>query len=181
MLREVGLDPDAFDQGAGAVREAIQQAKLAAPDRLSTGVDGYLPGQMTDDWAYFAFPNVTFNLHPEGALIQRFRPHATDPEKSIYDVVVLVHPIQDPSVVLPGYMGVEPGTDLSGKGRPERRYLTPGDGGLGPVLEQDGVTVPYVQAGMRSRSFKGARLSEQEQRVRHYHAELDRYLEKSRW
>jgi hypothetical protein len=36
--------------------------------------------------------------------------------------------------------------------------------------------VPWVQRGMRSRGFKGARLSEQEQRVRHYHREIDRYL-----
>lgn len=181
MLSEVGIDPATFRGGASGVREAIQQAKLAAPERLTTGVEGYSPSQMTDDWAYFAFPNVTFNIHPEGALIQRFRPHATDPEKMIYDVVVLVHPIHDPSVVLPGYMGVDPGTDLSGNIRPERGYLTRGDGGLGVVLEQDGVMVPYVQAGMRSRSFRGARLSEQEQRVRHFHAELDRYLDGGKW
>ncbi len=176
MLREVGVDPERFEGDASAVRKAIQQAKLSAKGRLSASIDGYVPNQLTDDWAYHVFPNVTLNIHPEGALVQRFRPHPTDPEQFIYDVTVLVHPIHDPTVRLPAYMGVPDGTDCSGATRPERGYLTRGDGGLGQVLEQDSRLVPWVQKGLRSRGFKGARLSEQEQRLRHYHRELDRYL-----
>jgi phenylpropionate dioxygenase-like ring-hydroxylating dioxygenase large terminal subunit len=181
MLSEVGIDPVGFNGGAVAVRKAIQEAKLALPERLSASMDDFVPNQMTDDWAYFAFPNVTFNIHPEGTLVQRFRPHPSDPEKMIYDVTVLVHPIHDPSIQLPGYMGVDPGTDCSGATRPERRYLTPGDGGVGYVLEQDGVMIPYVQKGVHSRGFRGARLSEQEQRVRHFHCEIDSYLAGAKW
>lgn len=181
MLEEAGIDARQFDGDASAVRKAIQRAKQAAPQRFGYDVSGYLPDQMTDDWAYFVFPNVTLNIHPEGALVQRFRPHPTDPERVIYDVTVLVHPIHDPSVKLPAYMGVPDGTDLSGKTRPSRTYLTPGDGGLGPVLEQDGVTLPHVQRGLHSRGFKGARFSEQEQRLRHYHKEVDRYLTGQKW
>jgi len=176
MLREVGIDPAHFKGNAADVRKAIQHAKMAKKDRLSVSIDGYVPNQLTDDWAYHVFPNVTLNIHPEGALVQRFRPHPTDPEQFIYDVTVLVHPITDPSVRLPAYMGVPDGTDCSGATRPDRRYLTRGDGGLGHVLEQDSMLVPWVQRGVRSRGFKGARLSEQEQRVRHYHREIDRYL-----
>lgn len=181
MLSEAGIDPDSFKGDAGQVREAIQQAKLANPQRLGYDISGYEPNQMTDDWAYFVFPNVTLNIHPEGALVQRFRPHPTNPERVIYDVTVLVHPIHDPSVTLPAYMGVPDGTDLSGNTRPARTYLTPGDGGLGPVLEQDGVTLPHVQRGLHSRGFKGARFSEQEQRLRHYHREIERYLADQKW
>lgn len=181
MLQEVGIDPATFGKAAPDVRKAIQNAKLNKPDRLAEAAGEYFPNQMTDDWNYLAFPNVTFNLHPEGALVQRFRPHPDDPEKMIYDVTVLVHPINDPSIRLPGYMGVEEGTDCSGSVRPERGHLTYGDGGVGPVLEQDGSMVPYVQAGVRSRGFKGARLSEQEQRVRHFHSEIDRYLRDEKW
>lgn len=181
MLAEAGIDPQSFKGDAGAVRVAIQAAKQAAPERFGYDISGYLPEQMTDDWAYFVFPNVTLNIHAEGALVQRFRPHPTDPERVIYDVTVLVHPIHDPSIKLPAYMGVPDGTDLSGASFPKRTYLTPGDGGLGPVLEQDGVTLPHVQRGMRSRAFKGARFSEQEQRLRHYHREIDRYLAGQKW
>jgi len=182
MLREVGIDPATFGRPASEVREAIQKAKLALPDRLGPTAGAYVANQMTDDWAYFAFPNVTFNVHPEGVLVQRFRPHATDPEKMIYDITVLIHPITDPLIRIPGYMGVEEGTDCTGNGpRPERRYLIHGDGGVGPVLEQDGVMVPFVQKGMHSRGFKGARLNEQEQRLRHFQVEIDRYLNGEKW
>jgi phenylpropionate dioxygenase-like ring-hydroxylating dioxygenase large terminal subunit len=181
MLEEVRIDPASFTGSAGDVREAIQKAKHAMPDRLGPTAADYALNQMTDDWAYYVFPNVTFNIHPEGVLVQRFRPHPKDPEKAIYDVTVLIHPITDPSVRIPAYMGLDEGADLTGQVRPSRRYLTHGDGGVGPVLEQDGVMVPYVQAGLHSRAFEGVRLSEQEQRVRHYHAEIDRYLRGEKW
>jgi phenylpropionate dioxygenase-like ring-hydroxylating dioxygenase large terminal subunit len=181
MLREVGIDPDNFPGGAAGARKAIQSAKLDNADRLTTSLEGFVPNQMTDDWAYHVFPNVTLNIHVEGALVQRFRPHPTDPEKLIYDVTVLVHPIRDPSVTLPAYMGVPERTDCTGATRPDRAHLTRGDGGLGYVLEQDGALAPKIQAGIRSRGFKGARLSEQEQRVRHYHVEIDRYLRGEKW
>jgi phenylpropionate dioxygenase-like ring-hydroxylating dioxygenase large terminal subunit len=181
MLAEAGIDPAGFTGDAAAVRKAIQAAKMSKLAPAQEDGAGYVENQMTDDWAYFIFPNVTLNVHPEGVLVQRFRPHATDPEKVIYDVTVLVHPIHDPQISLPGYMGVPAGTDCSGNVRPERVYLTPGDGGLGPVLEQDGALVPLVQAGQRSRGFRGSRLSEQEQRIRHYHREIERYLRGEKW
>jgi phenylpropionate dioxygenase-like ring-hydroxylating dioxygenase large terminal subunit len=181
MLREVGVEPAQVAGGAAAVRRAIQAAKHGNTLRIGEAAAEYVPNQMTDDWAYHLFPNVTLNIHVEGALVQRFRPHPTDPQQVVYDVTVLVHPIHDPNVTLPGYMGVPEGTDCSGATRPERAHLTRGDGGLGYVLEQDGVMVPFVQAGQRSRGFKGARLSEQEQRLRHYHAEIDRYLRGEKW
>ncbi|WP_242770867.1 aromatic ring-hydroxylating dioxygenase subunit alpha [Sphingopyxis sp. YF1] len=181
MLAEVGIDPEGFGKAAGDVREAVQKAKMKLSDRLGPTAGDYALNQMTDDWAYFAFPNVTFNIHPEGALVQRFRPHESDPEKMIYDVTVLIHPIRDPAIQIPAYMGVEEGTDCTGSTRPQRRYLTRGDGGVGPVLEQDGRMIPFVQAGMHSRGFRGARLSEQEQRVRHFHREIDRYLDGEKW
>jgi hypothetical protein len=49
---------------------------------------------------------------------------------------------------------------------------------LGFILAQDAELVPGVHRGIMSSGFKGFRLSEQEIRVRHYLAELDRYLNK---
>ena len=39
-----------------------------------------------------------------------------------------------------------------------------------------GLLLPVVQKGLRSRGFKGPLWSDQEQRVRHFHRELDRYI-----
>ena len=47
---------------------------------------------------------------------------------------------------------------------------------LGEVLDQDSELLPYVQDGIRSRGFKGPLWSEQELRLRHFHYQLDQYL-----
>lgn len=183
MLSEVGIDPETFQGKAADVRVAIQKAKrsLAKDQKAGANIDALADAQLTDDWNYHLFPNVTFNAHPEGVLVQRFRPHPTDPEQSFYDVMVLLHPIADKAVVPPAYMGVPEGADCSGRVRPELEHLDYGDGGVGFVLEQDGETVPLLQAGVRSRGFKGVRLSEPEQRIRHYHREIDNYIAGRKW
>jgi carnitine monooxygenase subunit len=48
--------------------------------------------------------------------------------------------------------------------------------GLGDVLDQDSDLLPVVQKGARSRGFRGPLWSEQEARLRHFHAELDRMV-----
>ena len=56
------------------------------------------------------------------------------------------------------------------------RYGPGEDANLGQVLNQDADLLPVVQRGIRSRGFKGQLWGEQEQRLRHFHAELERYL-----
>jgi phenylpropionate dioxygenase-like ring-hydroxylating dioxygenase large terminal subunit len=174
MLEDAGMDPDGFAGEAGDVRKAIQRHKVERYRREGRWNDGLVENQATDDWAYFIFPNVTLNIHPEGFLFQRFRPDPKDPERFVYDVQVILQPVENARP--PVYMGVEDGTDCSGRTRPERRHIAHGEEGLGFVLQQDSVLVPIVQQGLRSRAFKGMRFSEQEQRLRHFHAELDRYV-----
>jgi len=43
-------------------------------------------------------------------------------------------------------------------------------------LSQDAAFLPSVQEGMRSKAFKGQLWGEQEQRLRHFHVELERRL-----
>ncbi len=67
--------------------------------------------------------------------------------------------------------------DGSGDFRPDTEYTAIGEPpNLGDVLDQDSELLPVVQRGIRSRGFGGALWGEQEQRLRHFHAELDRYL-----
>lgn len=118
LMREVELDPDSYDGSAEGVRAAIQQAKRAWAERRGIDYSMFTDNQLTDDWNYGIFPNVTLNAHPEGLLVQRFRPHPRDPQWMTYDLMVLTHPVDDPDYNVPAYMGVEDGTDLSGKTRP---------------------------------------------------------------
>jgi phenylpropionate dioxygenase-like ring-hydroxylating dioxygenase large terminal subunit len=176
LMSEVELDPDSYHGDASGVRTAIQKAKRAWAERRNIDYSMFTDNQLTDDWNYGVFPNITLNAHPEGLLIQRFRPHARDPHRMTYDLMVLIHPVDDPDYQVPAYMGVEEGTDLSGRSRPARRVIEYGQEGLGYVINQDAVMMGYVQKGVQSRGYKGARYSYQEQQLRHWHNELGRYM-----
>lgn len=175
LMMEAGLDPADADPAEGNVRRAIQRAKRARAEKNGLDWSAFTDGQLTDDWNYTIFPNLTLNVHVEGILFQRFRPHPDDPEKLIYDNVVLVHPTND-AASIPAYMGVSPGADTSGQTRPARRYIPNGEPGMGPVVDEDGRLIPVVQRGLRSRGFRGMRLGEPEHCIRQFHAELDKYL-----
>ena len=176
LMREVELDPAAYAGDAAGVRKTIQQAKRSWATRRDIDYSMYTDNQLTDDWNYGIFPNITLNAHPEGLLIQRFRPHPRDPQRMVYDLLVLIHPVDQPGYAVPAYMGVEEGTDLTGATRPTRKIIEYGEEGLGYVINQDATMMGHVQRGVQSRGYKGARYSYQEQQLRHWHNELGRYL-----
>ena len=176
MLAEVGLDPAEFEGRADEVRAAIQKRKLDWAAEAGMDFTRYTPSQLTDDGNYFIFPNTTFNMHAEGFLMMRFRPHPSDPEKCFYDVSAYAHRVKDPDYRLPLYMGA-PDIDLSGVvPRPERVRLKHGEVSVSAVLDQDSEFVPFVQAGMKSRGFKKLRLSRQERRIQAFYQEYERCL-----
>jgi len=141
--------------------------------------DDLTDDQIADDWNYFTFPNMTLNVFADSVLLQIFRPHPTDPNRSFYHVITLCLPVKDKDtpVLDPNSFGPETfgpkGWD--GSVRPPRVVPTRPEE-LGNVLEQDAARVPSVQVGLRSEAFKGYILSESECRIRHYLAEIDRYI-----
>jgi len=177
MLQDAGVEAAHFDGTARDVRRAIQVSKRERAERLGLDYSGLEDGQLSDSWATGLFPYVQIGCHPEGVFIMRFLPHATDPEKFYYDTMTLIFPADDENYKAPAWMGVPDGTDLSGKTRPATEHYGSGeDANLGQVLSQDSELLPVVQRGLHSRGFKGQLWSEQEQRLRHFHAELERYL-----
>ena len=91
--------------------------------------------------------------------------------------MTLMAPVDDPDYRQPAWMGLPEDTDITGATRPDSEYYTlDEDAGLGMVLSQDAAFLPLVQQGMRSRGFKGQLWGEQEQRLRHFHVELERRL-----
>jgi len=141
--------------------------------------DQLTDGQMTDDWNYFVFPNITLNFFADTMLIQIFRPHETDPEKSYYRAISMNLPVpgtkemvMDINSIGPDALS-EPGWD--GSIRPAINHPTTLEE-FGSVLAQDAMRVPFAQKGIRSRAFKGYLLSESETRIRHYLQEIDRYI-----
>lgn len=177
MLREAGVDPDTFTGTAADVRRAIQVSKRQRAERLGLDYSALVDGQLSDSWATGIFPNVQIGCHPEAVFVMRFLPHETDPERFYYDTMTLITPADDPDYTPPGWMGLPDGTDVSGAARPAcEHYARHEDANLGLVLGQDSELLPIVQRGMRSRGFHGQLWGEQEQRLRHFHVELERRL-----
>src|SRR3546814_9151684 len=81
-----------------------------------------------------------------------------------------------PEVQPPAYMGLPEGWDISARAPAEIEEIDPRQGGLGLVFDQDSSLFPLVQEGIESAGYRGAVLCEQEQRIRHFHAELDRWM-----
>lgn len=175
MLMEAGVNPADYEGRALDVRAALLAAKRRADNTYGLDYSTFSDSQVTDDWNYSVFPNMTFNTHPEGVLVMRFLPHPDDPEKSIYHTWVLSRKLKE-SIRPPAYMGVEPDVDVSGRTRPARRYNPKTNTELGEVLDQDVSNVEAVQLGLRSRAFECNLYSEQEQRILQLHAEIDRRL-----
>jgi hypothetical protein len=178
MLKEGGIDPATFKGTAREVRTAIQKSKRERARRAGLKhYENFTDGQLTDSWATGLFPNVQMGMHPEGVFIMRFLPDADDPELFYYETMILYRPVDDPNYTVPGWMGLPPGIDTTGRTRPQVIHVPIGEKpNLGDVLDQDSELLPIQQRGIRSRGFKGPLWGEQEQRVRHFHRDLDRYI-----
>jgi phenylpropionate dioxygenase-like ring-hydroxylating dioxygenase large terminal subunit len=175
FMRELGIDFETFVGGPEEARRAVQEAKRKPNNVFGIDYSNFTDDQLVDDWNITIFPHITFNMHPEGVLIQRFRPHPTDVDKCFYDVLVLVPKMKGRP---PVYMGVEPEVDTSGHSRPARIYVQPDESHrLGQALDQDVSNLPRVQAGLYSKGVKGmVRFAEHERRIQQFYAEFDLYL-----
>lgn len=178
MMTEAGMNPDEFRGNPAEVRAAVQKAKRARAKRLGlTHYDKFTDGQLTDSWATGLFPNVQIGCHPEGVFIMRFLPHPDDPRKFYYDNITMFRYVDDPDYFVPGWMGLPKGTDVTGRTRPKIEHVPENvKPDLGEVLDQDVELVAAVGAGSRSRGFRGPLWGEQEVRIRHFHREVDRYI-----
>lgn len=176
FLRNAGIDPDRFEGTAQDVRPAVQKRKRDHAVRAGFDVSGFIEEQFTDAWGVSAFPATLLAMNFEVVLLQRLQPHPKDPERYFMTPIVLYRPGSVSGTGLPPYLSV-PGMDLDPKSIPAtRRYMIEDGFKLGPLIEQDVDIIEKTMLGVKSRGFKGPLWGEQEQRLRHFHAEYDRYM-----
>jgi phenylpropionate dioxygenase-like ring-hydroxylating dioxygenase large terminal subunit len=179
MLADAGLDPATFNGTATESRSAIAMAKRDRALRLGLDYDKFSDAQLTDATIFGIFPNTQIGCHPEAVFLHRFKPHADDPEQFIYDTTILYRYIDLPGYGAPLWMGLGGDVDMTGETRPDVVHTPLGvPPGMGEVLDQDSDLLPTVQAGARSRGFRGPLWGEQEARLRHFHVHLDEWLAK---
>ena len=159
-LRALDMNPDDFKGRVSDVRRAVQLHKRANQEKLGFDYTEFNDDQLSDDYHYYIFPNITMNVHAESALFFRQRPHETDPDKMYFDVRMFQRPPK-------------------GQNRPplpDHERVKHGERSLGLVLDQDSVNLPHVQKGMHSSAFEGLWISNQERRIRHMHKTLMDYI-----
>ena len=165
--------------GAPDFEGAAKDRHLAIIDyKRSIEGDTYLPydklndEQLVHQYHYTFFPNATFTLAPEGGVVFRYRPHASDPNICYYDFMIIAH-------LPPGTPKRDIDRQVHSHGSPEH-YANAFDGTFDPilanVLQQDGSNMETMQRGVQSRGFKGMILSDQEVRLRHFHQVVDKFI-----
>jgi len=167
FLASAGIDPATFTGGALDVRPAIAKAvrEIQGP-AMGADFSDLNDAQLVDDFHYSIFPNITFNIFGRSAWLFRHRPHASDPDLMYFDFFNLVR-LPNAEVPRPPNVFRVADDDL---------LLDPVGGG-GELLAQDTYNLPRIQKGMHSTGFEGLHLGNQEIRIRHFHHNLDRYIE----
>ena len=175
MLQDAGLDPASYKGSAGDVRGDIQVAKRENAAKLGLDCSKLTEAELTDCLVINIFPNVQISAQLEATYIIRFMPDPHEPTRFIYDNMTLVPQGKDDSLIIPDWL---PATeDVSADMRPDIERVPFGEiPDLGLLLNQDVDIVPVMQRGLQSRGFRGPLWSEQELRLKHFHAELDRYI-----
>jgi phenylpropionate dioxygenase-like ring-hydroxylating dioxygenase large terminal subunit len=160
VMKAAGMDPADYDEPLANLRLDLQKFKRKHGPAQGKDYSRLNDDQLTDDYQYLAFPNVTLNIHADDLMLFRQRPHVSDPNKMLYDIWTF-------ELVPDGHERPE---------RPKHRHFRHGDKSIGLVLDQDSQNLAGVQAGMNSAAFEGLWLGSQELRLRHFHKVLDDYL-----
>ena len=163
---QLGLPPEAFD-GEGRWIYPGQVRDFAIEKQRQLGVDfghdysGLTRAQLIDDYDYHIFPGMKFNQHAGSVLAFRSRPHATNPEKCIFDVWT-------------AYWANENEGPLPDPAPAEWKDLRVDS--LGQVLDQDFANIPKIQKGLRARVLEHSTLVDSEVRIAHFHQTLQKYI-----
>lgn len=160
MMLDAGLDPASYEGGMNDIRQAVQNVKRAQGAEQGKDYSDLNDDQLTDDYNYLVFPNVTLNTHADDLMLFRHRPHPTDPNKMFFDIWMFDYQAEDEDE-LP---------------RPRHMHYKHGEKSLGMVIDQDAANLPLVQQGMHSAGYQGLWLGDQEIRLRHFHKTITDYI-----
>jgi phenylpropionate dioxygenase-like ring-hydroxylating dioxygenase large terminal subunit len=160
IMKTAGMDPADYDEPSENIRRDVQQWKRKHGPAQGKDYSRLNDDQLTDDYHYLIFPNVTLNVHADDLMLFRQRPHPTDPDRMFYDIWTF-------ELVPEGH---------EWPARPKHQHFKHGEKSIGLVLDQDAANLPGVQAGMHSAAFEGLWIGAQELRIRHFHKVIDDYV-----
>ena len=89
IMKSAGMDPADYDEPISSIRRDVQKHKRANGPAQGKDYSRLNDDQLTDDYHYLIFPNLSLNVHADDLWIFRQRPHPTDPDKMFYDILTL--------------------------------------------------------------------------------------------
>lgn len=179
-LKSEGFPIDAFEGDVTTLRGAVAAHKRSMTNESGLDFSKLTDDQLTADYHYNVFPNVTFNLFGEQMWMFRHRPHPTDPDRMYFDRMIFnrVPKGEATAATKAGAvdMFVELG-DFNVDERPEHVFYRYGEKSSGLLLDQDASCLAGVQKGLHSRGMQGLWISHHERRIRNFHYWWEKYLE----
>ena len=183
-LKGLRLNPDDFHGKVPEIRKAIQKQKRVIGDELGFDFSEFTDDQVSDVLQYDIFPNIFMTIHPERLWIFGPKPHHSDPNKCSFtkwSFQIPTHQIRDESKeleLLPGssfyeQTGSRPEHDIF-----TREDVVQGRKSLTVTIDQDIHYLNDMQAGMHSKGFDSATLSNDEERLQHFHDWVDNWISK---
>jgi phenylpropionate dioxygenase-like ring-hydroxylating dioxygenase large terminal subunit len=158
-LKRAGIDPRKYTGRHEEARARLQAHRRDEARKHGWDASELLDGQLTDTHHFYVFPNLHIDFHGANALtVQRFRPHARDPDQCLVDVIDLKR----------AHKGVLK--------RTPHVHVALGEPQHGIVYIQDIERLTRIQKGLHSSGFKGALLSDMERRIGHMHQSIDQWL-----
>ena len=183
-LKGLRLNPDDFHGKVPEIRKAIQKQKRVIGDELGFDFSEFTDDQVSDVLQYDIFPNIFMTIHPERLWIFGPKPHYSDPNKCSFtkwSFQIPTHQVRDESKeleLLPGssfyeQTGSRPEHDIF-----TREDVVQGRKSLTVTIDQDIHYLNDMQAGMHSKGFDSATLSNDEERLQHFHDWVDNWISK---
>ena len=181
-LKGLRLNPDDFYGKVPEIRKAIQKQKRVIGDELGFDFSEFTDDQVSDVLQYDIFPNIFMTIHPERLWIFGPKPHHSDPNKCSFtkwSFQIPSHQVRDESKdleLLPGssfyeQTGSRPEHDIF-----TREDVVQGRKSLTVTIDQDIHYLNDMQAGMHSKGFDSATLSNDEERLQHFHDWVDNWI-----
>ena len=166
------LNQDDFRDNPYDIREALINRKREFGEEKGFDYSEFNDAQLVDHFHYTMFPNVSYSLKPDGCIWLRANPHPTNPEKCIFDIWYFTWFPEGTSDYYSRsmYEAINLEEDVP------HQVGKVGEVSTGPVIDQDVSIWNTQQKGLKSRGYKGDYLPAQENRVRFFHENVDRYL-----
>lgn len=166
------VDPEQYRDDLTALRVALQRAKRDLGASKGYDFSAYSDEQLTDNYHYTVFPNLTFSMKPDGCIWMRATPHPTDPQRTLFDMWYLTLFPDGASEYWSNSMGAWVSLDHP----VEHEVGVAGEVSCGPGIDQDVAIWTTQQQGLRSRGYRGDYMPYQERRIRYFHDHIDRHL-----